>query len=713
MRRTLYFVMAMALVLGFTQCKKEQPTPQTQGVRITLNVNGGNSNSRVIVDPAGAEGYATVAFEDDDVIYVGYNNAYVGTLTYSNGTFDGTVNISEIVGDEHLHFYFLGGVGFEPTIDGNTATVIISDQTTKYPVISYSPSKESFTGEGAYSAKLQNKVSIMKFNVNTPSTAPICITGMNNKVTVDFTAPNGTDNGFAYDKEGVGLIEMPAKGANNETWAIVLPQEALTEGNEGTAFTYDGYKGNRPALEAIASNQYITTVVDDLDVSTFDINYMPLTFEAKAAGSRVTFTASSSIPDTDITMQYNMYDGEGWKPYTSGTNIDLLSIGDKVSFRGDNNTLGYYYGSSNFSSTGQCYIYGNIMSLLSSTNYATATTLTGDCTFFALFQYNSHIYSHSSKALVLPATTLSSNCYTFMFNGCSQLTSAPERLPAMTLTYGCYANMFQDCSRLASTPELPATTLAQSCYSSMFAGCSLNLTEAPQLLATTLAPYCYSNMFNGCMKLTSAPAQLPAETLAEHCYEEMFHGCSLTSAPALPATTLAPYCYSCMFYTCSKLTSAPNLPAETLADHCYSNMFNGCYKLISAPALPATTLAPYCYSNMFNGCSGLTSAPVLSATTLAEYCYEGMFQLAGEAPFFRVPDLPAPTLVEGCYKRMFSGCDINYIKCLATNISATDCTTEWVANFMNFNGTFVTPSSTAWTIGDDGIPSGWTRVNAN
>lgn len=136
---------------------------------ITLTVDGGNNNSRVIVDPAGAEGYATVNFETNDVIYVGYNNVYVGTLTYSNGTFSGSVNIDSYDGIKPLHFYFLGGVGFTPTIDetNNTATVNNSNQTTKYPVISYAPSKQAFTGAGAYSAKLQNKVSIMKFNVGT------------------------------------------------------------------------------------------------------------------------------------------------------------------------------------------------------------------------------------------------------------------------------------------------------------------------------------------------------------------------------------------------------------------------------------------------------------------------------------------------------------------------------------------------------------------
>ena len=46
MRKMTYFVMAMALVLGFTQCKKENLEPETEGkqVMITLNVGGGDNN---------------------------------------------------------------------------------------------------------------------------------------------------------------------------------------------------------------------------------------------------------------------------------------------------------------------------------------------------------------------------------------------------------------------------------------------------------------------------------------------------------------------------------------------------------------------------------------------------------------------------------------------------------------------------------------------
>ena len=111
------------------------------------------------------------------------------------------------------------------------------------------------------------------------------------------------------------------------------------------------------------------------------------------------------------------------------------------------------------------------MSLVSSTDYATATALTDDKTFAALFNDNVHIKNHESRALVLPATTLTEYCYSNMFNGCTNLTTAPI-LPATTLAYGCYFDMFKGCTNLTTAPVLPATTLAESCYYRMFYGCN-------------------------------------------------------------------------------------------------------------------------------------------------------------------------------------------------------------------------------------------------
>ena len=76
------------------------------------------------------------------------------------------------------------------------------------------------------------------------------------------------------------------------------------------------------------------------------------------------------------------------------------------------------------------------------------------------------------------------------------------------------------------------------------------------------------------------------------------------------------------------------------------------------------------------------------------------------------PELPATTLKGGCYSSMFRGCTkLNYIKCLATDISATNCTKNWVIGVAS-TGTFVKASSMAsWSTGNSGIPNNWTIEN--
>ena len=261
MKRLGMIVMAGLLVLGLAQCKKEQTNnTQSEGnvVRITLNVDG--SGSRVNVDPDPASDHQ-VTFENGDQIVVASNGAVVGTLTCEDEVFGG--EITNPTEGQPLYFYFLGNK--QGTVANGTAelTVNISDQTSELPVISMGPSKVNYsTAETNYTSDLHNKCSLMKFNVTTPSTAAICITGMNNTVTVDFSNP--TDEGFTYGKDGDGLITMPGVTLENTTtWAIVLPQGALAEGEDGSVYTADhASAGTRPQMDAIEMNMLLNAGVD-------------------------------------------------------------------------------------------------------------------------------------------------------------------------------------------------------------------------------------------------------------------------------------------------------------------------------------------------------------------------------------------------------------------------------------------------------------------
>ena len=142
------------------------------------------------------------------------------------------------------------------------------------------------------------------------------------------------------------------------------------------------------------------------------------------------------------------------------------------------------------------------------------------------------------------------------------------------------------------------------------------------------------------------------------------------------------YTFNSLFKSNTKIKSAGNLmlPANTMVEYCYANLFDRS-SLVTPPELPSTTLAKSCYEGLFDRCSSLETAPFL----------------------------PAKTLYARSYIQLFFRCSkISSITCLATNISANSCVTNWVSGVAS-SGTFVKAASmTGWSSGGGGIPSGWT-----
>ena len=227
-------------------------------------------------------------------------------------------------------------------------------------------------------------------------------------------------------------------------------------------------------------------------VQTVDPLAVPLTIEAITPG-----TISVSSPKDG--MQYSKNGGAKTAVTTS---IDVAA-GDKVQFYGNGTSITRYYGTKITGSGDDftCKVYGNIMSLVDEENFATATTLSADNTFRALFNGNTTLTDASG--LLLPATqlALATSCYYSMFEGCTALTTAPA-LPATQLASNCYYSMFMGCSALTAAPALPATQLANSCYRQMFYNCT-TLTASPVLPATQLASNCYYRMFIDCSRLAT------------------------------------------------------------------------------------------------------------------------------------------------------------------------------------------------------------------
>ena len=464
----------------------------------------------------------------------------------------------------------------------------------------------------------------------------------------------------------VKVTEIPAESITlNQTSLSMKPGDTF----QLTATVYPDNVTNRtitwtssnPSKISVSQNGLVTA--NDTGAATISVYCGGITVYCQVVSADTDGLCLEAIETGNVeiknplsrTIQYS-YDGIMWESDNRSAFSLALNKGEKLFFRGNSAN---YSNSSSFASIlchGKCYVYGNIMSLIS-TNYRSLTSFTSTYALAGLFLNNNKIVNHPDKELLLPATKLSSYCYYRMFEGCVSLSFAPS-LPASSLAQACYKNMFLGCSELKAAPTLPAVSLAYECYSSMFERCT-NISEMPELPAKNLDNYCYDSMFEGCT--------------------------ALTTVSSLPGLTLAPYCYRDMFKSCTALTKAPSLPATTLASYCYSHMFDGCVAMQTAPSLPATTLSDYCYEGMFQYCTSLEVAPVLPAYYLSSCCYQYMFY--------------------GCSK-------LDYIKALFLDFNYYS-TRYWVTA-VSSSGTFIknalNPNS---YYGEDYIPYGWNVETAN
>ena len=308
-RNGMTMLLALALLFGMTQCKKNVDTinhAASASMHITLTVDGG---SRVSVDPTngGNNNYASVTFQEGDVIYVGDGAQLIGTLSFASGAFSGNIDNSSLNDSDYLHFYFLGNkLPYETvTVGATTLSVNIIDQTSEYPVISYAPSKETFgAGAGHYTARLFNHCAIQKFTSNVDKV--IKIKGMKNKVILNFAS---TTTPYSYDvvSGSEGAIVLHRESAYDGSgvyvsWGILCPQPPVTAASAtaagyGTESTFDVHEIDR--------NGYYNTAIN---ISLTQTGIIDGKFTINENGDKVNFSQGN--------LQYNKSTGEwSFMPY--------------------------------------------------------------------------------------------------------------------------------------------------------------------------------------------------------------------------------------------------------------------------------------------------------------------------------------------------------------------------------------------------------------
>jgi len=263
MKKLSTIIMALALVLGMSQCKKQETpttgntTPTNPGVHITVNVGDqdgkdgkDNNGEKHYIAPA----YGLFSFSNNDMLYVGHNGKYVGTLTFANGFFSGTIYPDASVTDQPLHFYFVGNAAVTgtPVAEQTTSLSIdIADQSANLPVLSYGASNEFYTGpNNTYSTTLKNKCAMVRFDLQNQGDYEVTLSGVPTQATVDFA-----NNAITPNTSATGNITLYGEEGNTMyRWAILLPGTDLShEQHSDLTITYSG----EADLTNLDNNNYI------------------------------------------------------------------------------------------------------------------------------------------------------------------------------------------------------------------------------------------------------------------------------------------------------------------------------------------------------------------------------------------------------------------------------------------------------------------------
>ena len=437
MKRSLILLLVLGALLS---CHKEVAEPSFHAVPFSAWVEE-KADTRATVD---GQRYV---FQPDDRVYVsaagadadklygflhliageGENRAHFEGTLYCADDFSLSaatpVALTLVSGDDRLHQLTEGRL---------TGTA--------YPSNAYSDSfaraveqYSDFTGTGSFGdtefhLSQQSTFVILKLKMS-PAEAPA-----GSEVSVSL-ASGGTpvwENQLTLTDAGLVQLCIPFAGGS-----VTLSDASLSVnwGDSHSKVFTDLCQGRSKTLER---NHYYT-------ISRVTLEYAGFRIVAAQDNTVVTFNYCGD------NIEYSTDLGITWIPYNTVTPVTLLHEGDFLCFRGERANYDNANGSTPlFTANKQCYIAGNIMSLLPD------ETVLPDYAFRRAFSYSNGGQNPSAyrwididpeDPLLLPVTTLSTGCYYEMFRGCTTLTYGPH-LPATDLATLCYYGLFRQCTSL-------------------------------------------------------------------------------------------------------------------------------------------------------------------------------------------------------------------------------------------------------------------------
>ena len=418
--------MLLTSALVFTACSSDLDgslIPPAKVCTLTVDAVKSPSAGTRALAPDGDNITATWS-TDDRVTVLNTGNVVIGTMTPfsidgSKARLKATLN-SPVHKDDQLTLVFPRSVRDYTGQKGTLADIASNyDYATASVKVNYAD--DSFVS--ASDAYFSNQQAIVRFSLQDKSSKAISASSLT--IAADGLRQNATTTGpiTITPVSPVSEIYAALSGLNG---IVTLTATVGTK----------TYTHTTSAAKSFADGRFYTvTCKMQAEPVAYD---EPLTLECyDPQGCRVTVSAAGNL-------EYSK-DGSTWRTLPRQGQVNL-NQGEKVSLRGNNATQSQSSQYMNIACNGSCYIYGNIMSLLSKDNYATMTELPYSNTFQNLFMNNKYISHKEGKDLVLPAKKLKSNCYYQMFNGCTNLNYV-KCLATDISARGCTTNWLKGVSR--------------------------------------------------------------------------------------------------------------------------------------------------------------------------------------------------------------------------------------------------------------------------
>ena len=305
------------------------------------------------------------------------------------------------------------------------------------------------------------------------------VSSSNHDISGDFTVNGSNEAVLVNDEGGANVFEITNLTSVRGTYYIPLPPGTYREIK--IELSYDGDYFNK-TMTTKAGTDIVIARNTIYPLTFVDNNYFCLT-----ANGSVTVALNKTTDDTPANgLKYRVNDAD-WAAYSYGTAINLSS-GQKLFFTATEDRTEAFSDSKylNFSVTGDgtVDVSGDIMHLLNKDCMRVYLEGSGDeYACYGLFKDCTKLI-HADQ-LKLSPMAIRKYFYGSMFQGCTNLETAPYKIAALsTGNYFC-CNMFYGCSSLTVAPILP-TNIYYGSFFGMFYGCT-NLTSITCLATSGLS----------------------------------------------------------------------------------------------------------------------------------------------------------------------------------------------------------------------------------